>query len=288
MKEFIDQCYQQMEDDLSLFAEIGDATIKKLSGGINCVQGYLGQLKNYIKQHPFADEAEEITFFKYNKPRFYCQLIYLVEEFGIRQNLPPGSVQMQRSYYVQELEYLGRTFSHHRSLYQYYLDRETHHDRDYFLRSNLEHLQAGNESILPDPDFSTNQDYLFARFRAAHLLQDFLIAQITALENCSTEYLAGQISGKPPRRWTGDKINLIELAYGIYLTGQMNDGKAEIREIISWLEISLNTDLSQVYRMFLDIRRRKSMSYTKFLDKMVAAVHQHIGETNNYKPKKNF
>jgi hypothetical protein len=38
--------------------------------------------------------------------------------------------------------------------------------------------------------------------------------------------------------------------------------------------------------MFLDIRRRKTVSYTKFLEQMGEAVRLHIEETYNYKPKK--
>lgn len=99
------------------------------------------------------------------------------------------------------------------------------------------------------------------------------------------EPLARPVLLRDSRRWTGEKINLIEIAYGIYFTGQMNDGKADIKDIIGWMETSLNIDLGQVYRMFIDISRRKTTSYTKFLESMSKAIHQHIEETYDYKPK---
>jgi hypothetical protein len=288
MKDFIKQLCQQMEEDLAFFTDLGTPGVSKLTGGLNCVQGYMTQLKNYIQLHPFETEAEEIDFFKNQKPRFYCWNIYLVEEYGIQNNLPKGSSQMLRAYYLQELTYLERNFNHYRSIYQYYLDNETYKDEGYFLRSNLIGFQAGQEYLPPDPAFSTNQDFLFSRFRAAGMLQDFIIRQIRLLENAPDELLCAKRLQRKTLRWTGEKINLAELAYGIYFTGQLNDGKAEVMEIIEWLEESLVVELSkaQAYRMFLDIRRRKTISYTKFIDHMRDAIHRHIDDSNSYKPKK--
>jgi hypothetical protein len=285
MNEFVKRLYHEMEEDLNLFSNIGTTPVNRLSGSLNCVTTALVKLKEYADMHPFTTEAEEIDFFKFQKPRFYCWKIFLVEEYGILNNLPKGSSQMLRAYYLNELALLERTHNHYRQVHQYYIDHETYRDEEYFLRSNFVSFLPGQDHN-QDSGFSTNQDYLFARFRANQMLQDSLIAKITKLENSSAEELAGQAISRRKKRWTGDKINLIEIAYGIYFTRQMNDGKADIKEIIAWLETSLNLDLSQAYRMFLDIRRRKTVSYTKFLEQMCAAIRVHIEETYDYKPKK--
>jgi hypothetical protein len=286
MKDFINKLYNEMEEDLSVFADAGTTPVNRLSSSLNCVSIALDNLKAFVDSHPFTTEAEEIEFFKTSKPRFYCWKIYLVEEFSIEANLQKGSSQMQRQYYLNELALLERTHNHFRQVYQYYIDHETNRDAEYFLRQNYIPYLPGQDYHQPPTGFSTNQDYLFARFRANRMLQDMIITRITRLENTAVEELAGKVLSRRKRRWTGDKINLIEIAYGIYFTGQMNDGKADIKEIIAWLETSLNIDLSQAYRMFLDIRRRKTTSYTKFLESMCAGIAQHIEETWNYKPKK--
>ena len=275
-----------MEEDLSIFADTGTTSVNRLSSSLNCVATALDQLKGYVDEHGFQSEAAEIEFFKISKPRFYCWKIYLVEQYGIQANLPKGSILMQRQYYLNELALLERTHNQYRQVYQYYIDHETHRDAEYFLRCNYVSYLPGQDYHHALAGFTTNQDYLFARFRAAQMLQDFMITRISRLEASVAEELAGKVLSRRKKRWTGDKINLIEIAYGIYFTGQMNDGKADIKEIIAWLETSLNIDLSQAYRMFLDIRRRKTISYTKFLESMGAAIVQHIEETYNYKPKK--
>ena len=275
-----------MEEDLAVFGDTGPTAVNRLSSSLNCVAAALDKLRAFVNAQPFASDAGEIEFFKIVKPRFYCWKIFLVEKFAIEANVIRGSSQMQQQYYLNELALIERIHNHHRQIYQYYIDRETMRDGEYFLRVNYIPYLPGQDYHQPILDFSTNQDYLFARFRAGRMLQDFLISKIMQLENSATEEIAAVVLSRRKRRWTGDKINLIEIAYGIYFTGQMNDGKADIKEIIAWLETSLNVDLRQAYRMFLDLRRRKTTSYTKFLESMCVAIAQHIEETFNYKPKK--
>jgi hypothetical protein len=285
MKEFINNLYIEMEEDLSVIADIGTTPINRLSLSLNGVSNILNKLKTYIDDHPFETEAEEIEFFKVHKPRFYCRKIFLVEQFSIQSNLPKGSIRMQRKYYLNELAIAERTHNQHRSVYQYYIDHENYRDSEYFLRAHYVSYLPGQDYNQIFDGFSTNQDHLFSRFRAYQLLQDWIINKVSHLENSTTEELAGKVLSHHKRRWTGDKINLIEIAYGIYYTGQMNDGKADIKEIITWLETSLSIDLSQAYRMFVDIRRRKTISYTKFLEQMSQTVQQHIEASLIYKRK---
>ena len=275
-----------MVEDLSTIVHIDITPANRLSSSLNCVSSAVEKLKAYVDEQPFETEAAEIEFFKVHKPRFYCWKIFLVEQFAIQANLSKGSLQMQRQYFIDELALLERSHNQYRQVYQYYIDHENYRDGEYFLRAHYISYLPGQDFNQPVAGFSTNQDYLFARFRANQLLQDWIITKISRLENTAAEDLAGKVLNRRKRRWTGDKINLIEIAYGIYFTAQMNDGKADLKEIIGWLETSLNIDLSQAYRMFVDIRRRKTTSYTKFLESMSAAIAAHIDETYNFKPKK--
>jgi hypothetical protein len=104
-------------------------------------------------------------------------------------------------------------------------------------------------------------------------------------QNPDNLFIAELLSNKN-RWWSGDKVELVEIAYGIYYTRRINGGRAEISDIIGWLEDSLNVDLGQAYRMFLDIRRRKTVSYTKFLDEMRGAIEDHIEQSNGLRPGK--
>jgi len=272
MKEFIESTYLEMIDGLAgLDNEHGK--LSNLAADLQVVANALLKLRSYIQTNPFGSDADEIDFFKHSKPRFYSWNIYLVEKFELLRGIPHGTAVMQRKYLLGELKYITRTRERHISVFRYYHDDETHRDQQYFLRANLEHIREGQEFTLPDPAFSTNMDYLFSKFRALDMLEDFIIEQVQLLENMPQKTAASL-------RWTGDKVNLVELAYGLFYTAQLNDGKAGIMNIIVWLRDTLAVPITreQAYRIWLDIRRRKSIPYTKFIDEMHEAINKQIDD----------
>jgi RteC protein len=284
--EFSETIYAQLEEELEQINGSMKKSVEKLSDAIFAVTGKMNALKKFINDHPFESEADEIDFFKLIKPRFYSWYVYLMEEQAILSAIPAGPDQAIRDYYIQELSFIKRHFTQNAFLYQYFLHEETVKDEEYFLRKNLVPAQLINGVLIIDPGFTTNEDYAFAKFRAYELLQRFILKRIKLLYQTPDSVLLAELLTGNNRRWTGDKVNLIEIAYGIYYTGQMNDGKAEIGDVVSWLEDSLQIDLGRAYRKFVDIRRRKTLSYTKYLDEMRDSIHSKIEENNRYTPKK--
>lgn len=81
-------------------------------------------------------------------------------------------------------------------------------------------------------------------------------------------------------RWTGDSCNLIELAYGLFDFRQINDGEVDLSDVMEVFQINL----SRNFRRFTEIKRRKSISKTRFLDQMKAAVEKRIEDGDAYVP----
>jgi RteC protein len=65
-----------------------------------------------------------------------------------------------------------------------------------------------------------------------------------------------------------------------YDTLQINEGKADLSDIIDWLEQSLQVNLSRYYRRFMEIKQRKAMSKTRYLDEMRDVVNKRIDDTD--------
>jgi hypothetical protein len=86
--------------------------------------------------------------------------------------------------------------------------------------------------------------------------------------------------------WTGDKTNLIELAYGIYNTAQVNNGEINIVDLISWLENSFHVRLPRYFQMFSEIKNRKSVSKTRYLDHMAKMINLYIEQGDAFVPEK--
>lgn len=187
---------------------------------------------------------------------------------------------------MQELNYLQRFFDQHDYEYQYYRLNATELDEHFFTRQKNSSILLVHKHIPVDPLFSTSHDYLFSKIKAFKLLQDYLCSALQNLDSRTPLLLAdpGQ-NPKPGLKWTGDKVNLVEVIYGLFYTGQLNDGNADIADIIRWMEHNLDIDLGKAYRKFLDIRRRKTVSHTRFLDQMREGIVKRIEEDNTWKPE---
>lgn len=282
MKEFVQQRFTALQEEVEMFNEMGIAPIKKLTGVISSVRLAMDDLREHIAEHPFADEPSEIQYFKYDQPRFVAEQVFAVEVFTIDHAKPIGDEVLLKAYYEQELKYIRRFFDQHRFLYQYYLLDGTELDALYFRRGITIPTTLLPEGPITDPELSTAGDYLFAKFMALERVQEYLIG-------CLYHQSDGAVSIKKrrPMRWTGDKSNLIELAYGLYGTLQINGGKVTIAELIEWFEESFGITLKRYYRRFSEIKMRKSISQSKYLDEMREAFLRYIEEGDAWMPNSN-
>ncbi|MGF7028569.1 RteC domain-containing protein [Sphingobacterium sp. HSC-15S19] len=277
--------YSIMLEQLTEINGAMNDSIENLNASLTIIKQTLISLKERNRMQPFIDDDQEIRFFKYTKPRFYAWQVYYLELHNIISSVPIGTDEVIKNYYINEIAIIDRFFKIHAFHYQYYLKNESCKDQIFFLRRHRSLFPPSVELNAIDPEFSTELDHLFGRFRANEMLRDFLIRKVKLLIQESYNGLANGLFDKGKRSWSGDKVELIEIAYGIYYTGRINHGKAEISEIIKWLEESLNIDLSQAYRMFVDIRRRKTISYTKYLDEMRSTIQSQIEDSFKFRSK---
>lgn len=249
---------------------IGD--VNSLSSSLEIIELAIQNLNRLVGRIGFTSDAEEIDFFKFMKPKFYSKKIFIVEQFNIVSNVPVDTDDRIKEYYEQEIVFLKRYFEQNQLLYQHYLNGETALDNRNFLRRN-------RLVVLPAVEinqFETNGDYIYAKFRAYEQLRTFLLSRVRLLHKESDEMIARFLKSENKLTWTDDKVKLVELAYGIYFMGSINEGKADISEVVNLLEQMLNIDLGVAYRKFIDISRRKSTSFTRYLDLMRESIHSHI------------
>jgi hypothetical protein len=113
-------------------------------------------------------------------------------------------------------------------------------------------------------------------------LRDYLLEQLSNVHIRVKTENALQKNGLE-LQWTGETINLAELAYGIWLTGQVNNGNATITEIMEWLEIHLHVKIGVPFRRWFSISKRKRISLTKYIDQIKAAILKRVDEENGMK-----
>jgi len=242
----------------------------------------INTIKTEVQKNGFATTGDEIHFFKFVKPAFYALQIYEVDRYNISVNAPVGTAEMRKAYYEQELLYLIRFFRLHAFHYQYFRTGARELDQQYFTRDG----RPGDIPVLeladPWPGFSSPLDYLFAKFIAYERLQNELIDQLTGLFSNKIP-----VSKSTPKlKWTGEAIHLVEVAYGFWLTGQINDGNATITDIIRWLEEHLAIHIGVPSKKWEKISARTHSEPTKYLERMRQAIETRIDEERGIRDRK--
>jgi hypothetical protein len=277
MKTAIKILYDELKEDMEAFSEMGILPINKLSGALRTMRDTLSKLKAHILKHPFANQAEEIGFFKKEKPIFIAEQLYAIDLCVIQSSRPRYDATLIREYLETELRQIDKYFVRYSFLYQYYQLDSTDMDAIFFLRGAYP-----NDVLVPDPsdldpEFSTACDHAWGRFIAYERLRDWLLAELNAFNKPLAELQALPL---PPGtlRWTGETVNLVELAYGIWLTGQINNGQVSITEIVEFLESVFRVRIGKPHRRWQSIASRKRLSYTKFLDECKEAIGKRVEE----------
>ena len=283
IKKFSEKLLAQLVKEIADIKAAETDPFKILTAALKAVRTALKALKDELRKHPFADEAEQIYFFKHLKPLFEYRRIYELELYNIVTAVPVADIETIRNFYKDELRTVQRFFRNIAFHYGYYQLKATDLDSILFVRGVSVQSTLIPEAPELDPDFATAGSYLFAKIIAFEALRHYLVEQLKETD-LSEKAVIKPV--KNPRKWTGDQVSLVELAYGIYYTGQYDNGNAEVKDIIAVLEEAFQVKLNSAYHTFGNIRRRKMLSPTKFLDRMREAIQQRVDEDNAYKPNR--
>lgn len=281
-----EELYAQLENEIKRAVSQETDPFRVLSAVLKAFRETMQKLREYVAANPFRDQNEEIRFFKQVKPRFMGRRIFYLEWYGLKSDLPVGDTHAQRRFYRKELKNVRRFFRRIAFHYRYYRSGATELDSLYFVRGMEVPSIPIPEMPEPEPGFSTAGDYLFAKIRAYELLQEFILEEIRKLDNPGKP--GDPMPDLPKLKWTGEQVNLVELAYGIYYTGQLNHGKVEVKDIIALFEAVFQVKIKAAYHVFGNIRRRKSISTTAYIDRMREAIQQRVDEDLAHHPNRDM
>jgi len=280
LKQKSQYLYEKMETDLEVLKKDRLSKSTMLKQAMLTVQQYLDDLKALLEHYHFIDKEEEIWFFKVEKPRFVRWLIFYSELLNIDTTKPLGKDNKLKEHYNEQIRYINRFYRTHEFQYQYYRLGTDELDHLFFLRGASSKDIRLSSVPRVDPSFGTGHEYLFSRFMACEMLQKHLNDLIVDEHHLSSGKPANFDKGK--LKWTGESLNLIEILYGLYHTGQINNGKAELSEIAEAFQNIFQVNLNRYYRRFAEIKQRKGMSKTRFLDEMRDALLKKIDDANGF------
>ena len=248
---------------------------------VEFLQRSLEDLRTYIVNHPFSNKEEEIYFFKHIKPEVLSRLLYFTEIYNTEMRKPHGSIEVLKKYYNDRLDELTSYFESNLDFYQYYRSKATHLDNHYFVRGHIDFKLCPN--CIPydrDPEFSTCYDHKAAQILANDMLCIYLNKKLHGVDKQVIIAKSRSFLPEHPFRWTATKIAAVELGYAIYAAGVLNNGQADIKEIMTFMEASFQIDLGDYYRTYITMKDRKK-DRTSFLNSLIKSLLKKMDEDDN-------
>lgn len=279
MQEFSEQLFEKLKDGLLVISSERALPHIRLRDELVLIRGMIGKLGAYVSVHPFSSEAEEVVYHKSVFPRFKAQLIYHVELYNLQVGLPLGGAGVLMEYYRRYFSVCLEDVERFRFVYTYRKLGGDELDALYFTA-----LGDRSSALLPAlaelDACSTAVGFLYAKFMAYELLYDFIATEIGKLVPAASVHA----SAKAKFKWTGKTIDLIELAHGIHLENQVGNGELGIVDFFSGLGEFFGVDLGIPKKGMDNLMDRKTMSRTRFTDRMRQSLHGKMDELERFDP----
>ena len=219
---------------------------------------------------------QEIYFFKELKPRMVSKLLYCKELVDVESSLPP-SKKNKRKHYEEWLAKIHQYGLNNREFYQYYRSRTTVKDEDLFVRRSYKNIFRDDCCLINyDSKLCTSHDYNVAIIIANDMLTSYLENKLDELNGTRTAY--SPMNNKIT--WTGTKIEMAEMIYGLHYKQMLNNGNIDIKEIARGFSIAFNIDFDEkaLYRCLQDIKKREPLNAIFLQDLSDVANNKFRGE----------
>jgi hypothetical protein len=273
LQQFCDQLHAELKSKLP-DPMPASFSAGQLSDVITMVFEALKEIRLFLDEHPFESQRQEIEFFKIIKPKFSSELLYYSALQQLLSKTLPDSLLRKKACFSNELEKLSGFFREHQEFYSYIRGGATHMDQVWFLRHNTECPAAwfsDLSGINTDHDFSTAQDHKVAAFLACERLWLYCESQLQKLET-------GPLSILQKLPWTANTIDLVELIYGLYLTGAIDHGRMSLVEVCKVLEVIFDVKLDNHSYLFSQTLRFRKSGNLKFIPEMMEAIERKLDE----------
>ena len=215
----------------------------------------LNQMRKAVAQHGFANEDEEICFFKEIKVEPMSFLIYYAEVSSYLAHSPKNHENDGLKYTKKQISRVDDFLTKHIDFLIYMESRDTHLDPYYFTREFLRNnMNMHRYPYLKDEEFDTDKDYLLAKIRGWGMYVAYLKKQLGLMEGSVPNHDGVNPN---PLKFTGRPIDKSELFYSLLAAGVFNHGNARMIDIIRGFGHIMGDDEQEVYRRLGELKKRK-------------------------------
>ncbi len=262
-----DSLLDELLNDLEQLSSMDEGKINTFKKALDLCNAGMEKLDGMLTDHQFANEGEEIYFFKVFKPQFLSRQFYYSSllQFEIRK--PIGVGEINEAYRTKTLESLQHFLETHAPFYQYYRSGATYLDHLLFRR-----YQQPDSEIFPFNFYGLNKQ--------CSTMYDILLAKVIA-----NELIAGHLMNEQQAEWhrvvqtnitwSASKVALAELLYALHASGVLSNSPLEIKALSEISARVFHVQMGNIYKVFEEIRLRKK-NRTAFLDQLKTNLIQRM------------
>ncbi len=244
--------------------------------GIQLCAETLSIMRERVSKNGFKNIQDECYFFKSIKPTVVGRLFHFTNLVQIERHCPILTWKEKHKFYIEHISVLKNYFIEHHEIYEYYIRNFTHLDIEYFTRKThpIEFYPDAIVSVI-DMEFSTAKDIVFSHIIGNTLTINYLKNKLSRKQS---KHIKNEQS-RSPLKWTGSKVDLVELIYSLQASNLINNGNVGIKELAKIMEHLFSIELGDYYRTFLEIRMRK-INQTKLLDFLKTCIQNKVIEAD--------
>ena len=268
--------FNEFEREYEVLKNASDDVLTVSLEILHYIEMKLKEIYKWLKKHIFLSVQEEIYFFKELKPRMVSKLLFYKELLKLEASLPP-SKKNKRKHYEELLSAIHQYVINNKEFYEYYRSRTTVKDEDLFVRRSYKNIFRDDCCLINyDSKLCTSHDYNVAIIIANDMLTSYLENKLDELNGTRTAY--SPMNNKIT--WTGTKIEMAEMIYGLHYKQMLNNGNIDIKEIARGFSIAFNIDFDEkaLYRCLQDIKKREPLNAIFLQDLSDVANNKFRGE----------
>jgi hypothetical protein len=262
---------QNLERQLLEITEDSKSIMQRSNQAIIACANLLGIFKKEILSNGFQSISDEIFFFKNTKQIPLKELIYFSEIRSFEIQFPKADEDQQRKFIKKKIQKVNRFFIYNLDFTQYTESNDTHFDKQYYTRENMESYHITTSKFyFQDPDFFTSRDMLLGRFKAYTNLIVYLDTRLHNLKVHRKETPKSLNQSDKPE-WPFTNTDWVELVYALSSLGVSGKNSMSISKISKIMEEVFIFSPKDIYKTYQEIKNRRN-SRTLFLDELVNSL----------------
>jgi RteC protein len=185
-QDSIERLHEAFISELTQINKMDGSDLNKTELSFKCSLHYWDRLKTLVREKGFYSFADEISFFKTEKPRFTGWIEYFMQVYHALLFRPRPDPAEELAFWMNELRKLSRFRDRYAEFHAYYESGERDRDEQWFTRSRNEKGSLEKTRIYDmDMDITASGDWLVSMVVGNDLYKNYVLMEMQRIRERS-------------------------------------------------------------------------------------------------------